>query len=83
MIYLDNNATTPVAAEVASEMNKCLRVNFGNPSSSHTPGIDARRAVDKARQQVAELIHAKPDEIIFTSGGTEANNMAIMGNNWR
>jgi cysteine desulfurase len=83
LIYLDNNATTPVAAEVASEMNKCLRINFGNPSSSHAPGIGARNAVDKARQQVAELIHVKPDEIIFTSGGTEANNMAIMGTAYR
>lgn len=79
LIYLDNNATTPVAAEVAAEMNTCLRACYGNPSSSHAPGMTARTAVDKARQQVAELIGSKPDEIIFTSGGTEANNMALMG----
>jgi cysteine desulfurase len=79
IIYLDNNATTPVAAEVAAEMHACLRICFGNPSSSHAPGLAARAAVDKARGQVAGLIGAKPDEIIFTSGGTEANNMAIMG----
>lgn len=79
MIYLDNNATTPVAPEVAGIMNTCLRECYGNPSSSHGPGVLARRAVDKARREVARLIGAGQDEIIFTSGGTEANNMAILG----
>jgi cysteine desulfurase len=79
IIYLDNNATTQVAAEASAEMCACLRTCFGNPSSSHTPGLTARAAIDRARIQVAGLIGAKPDEIIFTSGGTEANNMAIMG----
>lgn len=79
MIYLDNNATTSVAPEVANAIYKCLRENFGNPSSSHTYGKKAKKAVDTARKLVAELIGAKPDEIIFTSGGTEANNMAIIG----
>lgn len=79
MIYLDNNATTPVAHEVASAMDKCLRENFGNPSSSHSFGIKAKKVVDKARNHVAELIGAKAEEIIFTSGGTEANNMALIG----
>ena len=83
LIYLDNNATTPVAAEAAAEMGRCLRLCYGNPSSSHAPGMRARAAVDRARKQVAELIGANPDEIIFTSGGTEANNMAVMGTAFR
>ncbi|RJQ51891.1 MAG: cysteine desulfurase [Nitrospiraceae bacterium] len=79
MIYLDNNATTPLAAEVIRAMDKCLRTNFGNPSSGHSFGITARKTVEHAREKVAGLIGASPDEIIFTSGGTEANNMAIFG----
>ncbi|MBI5739293.1 MAG: cysteine desulfurase [Nitrospirae bacterium] len=79
MIYLDNNATTPLAAGVIRVMEKCLRENFGNPSSGHPPGRNARKAVERAREQVARLIGASPKEIIFTSGGTEANNMAIFG----
>lgn len=79
MIYLDNNATTPLAREAADAMCKCLKDNFGNPSSSHFFGEKARTAVENARKQVAGLIGAYPDEIIFTSGGTEANNMAIIG----
>lgn len=78
-IYLDNNATTPLAPDVANAMDKCLRENFGNPSSSHSYGKRAKQAVEKARKQVAKLIGAKPEEIIFTSSGTEANNMAIVG----
>ena len=78
-VYLDNNATTPLIPAVATAMAECLRENFGNPSSSHYYGIRARLAVDKARSLVAGLINARPDEIIFTSGGTEANNMAILG----
>ncbi|UCD36036.1 MAG: cysteine desulfurase [Nitrospiraceae bacterium] len=79
MIYLDHNATTPVLPEVATAMAHCLRHTFGNPSSSHAWGQKAKKAVDEAREQVGELIHARPDEIFFTSGGTEANNMAILG----
>ncbi len=79
MIYLDNNATTPIAPSVARIMDKCLRDNFGNPSSSHSYGRRAHKAVERSRGQVAKLLGAKPDEIIFTSGGTEANNMAILG----
>ncbi len=78
-VYLDNNATTPLIPAVAAAMAECLRENFGNPSSSHYYGIRARLTVDKARSLVAGLINARPDEIIFTSGGTEANNMAILG----
>jgi len=83
LIYLDNNATTPVAAESAAAVSRCLRLCYGNPSSSHAPGINARTSVDKGRREIADLIDAKPDEIIFTSGGTEANNMAIMGTAFR
>ncbi len=79
MIYLDNNATTRPAAEVSSIISRCLKETFGNPSSGHPFGINAREAVDRARKEVADLIGARPDEIIFTSGGTEANNMAILG----
>ena len=79
MIYLDNNATTQPASEVSSIISKCLKDNFGNPSSGHPFGSKAREAVDRARKEVAGLINARPDEIIFTSGGTEANNMAILG----
>ena len=79
MIYLDNNATTQPATEVSSIISKCLKENFGNPSSGHPFGSKAREAVDRARKEVAGLIGARPDEIIFTSGGTEANNIAILG----
>jgi cysteine desulfurase len=78
-IYLDNNATTPLASEVAREMAECLRTNFGNPSSAHPYGEKAKKTVEDGRRQVARLINATPEEIIFTSGGTEANNMAILG----
>ena len=79
MIYLDNNATTLPASEVSSIICKCMKKNFGNPSSGHPFGTNAREAVDHARKEVADLVGSRPDEIIFTSGGTEANNMAILG----
>ncbi len=79
VIYLDHNATTPVAAEVAEAMWPYLTTHFGNPSSDHPFGRAAKAAVDTAREQVAALIGAHPDEIVFTSGGTESNNMAIRG----
>ncbi len=78
-IYLDYNATTPIAKEVADAMLPYLYDHFGNPSSSHQSGVQAKMAVELARRQVAELIGAQPAEIIFTSGGTEANNHAIRG----
>ncbi len=78
-VYLDHNATTPIAPEVAGAMWPYLVEHFGNPSSDHPYGRRARAAVDVARQQVADLIGARPDEIVFTSGGTEANNLAIRG----
>jgi cysteine desulfurase len=79
MIYADYNATTPLDPEVRAAMNEALDVSFGNPSSMHSAGQAARRLVDRARAQVAGLIGAAPDEIIFTSGGTEADNLAVLG----
>jgi cysteine desulfurase len=78
-IYLDYNATTPIAKEVADAMRPFLESYFGNPSSAHSFGIKAKIAVEKARSQVAELIGCKTSEIVFTSGGTESNNYAIKG----
>lgn len=78
-IYLDHNATTPVHPEVLEAMLPFLREGFGNPSSLHEFGQMARRGVDRAREQVAKLIHAKPAEIVFVSGGTEAANHALQG----
>jgi len=77
--YLDYNATTPVDPAVLEAMLPYLGENFGNAGSVHTPGQRARAAVDAARESVAALIGAKPSEIVFTSGGTEADNLAIFG----
>jgi cysteine desulfurase len=78
-IYLDYNATTPLLPEVVDAMLPWLRDGFGNPSSDHVYGRRARAAVDQARAQVAALLGADPEEVVFTSGGTEANNLAIFG----
>jgi cysteine desulfurase len=78
-VYLDNSATTPIDKEVVEAMLPFLTEKFGNASSIHFFGQEARAAVDKARHQVAGLINARPNEIVFTSGGTEANNLAIRG----
>ncbi len=78
-IYLDHNATTPILPEVVDAMIPFLRQHFGNPSSGHAYGRVAHEAVERARAQVADLLGAEPDEIFFTSGGTEANNLAIRG----
>ena len=81
-IYLDYNATTPVHPEVVEAMLPYLREHFGNPSSAHWYGVQTRRAVDKARTQVAALLNCDSDEIVFTSGGSEANNAAVKGVAW-
>jgi len=78
-IYLDFNATTPIAPEVATAIDQVLTGPFGNPSSEHWAGLPARQAVEKARTQVAALLHCNSDEVIFTSGGSESNNHALKG----
>ncbi len=78
-IYLDYNATTPIDPQVAQAMAPYLHGFYGNPSSSHAFGRSARQGVDRAREQVAKMLGCSPDDLIFTSGGTEANNHAIKG----
>jgi len=78
-IYLDYNASTPIAPEAAEAMQPFLTDHYGNPSSSHWAGIPAKAAVEQARVQVAGLLGCWPDEVVFTSGGTESNNHAIKG----
>jgi cysteine desulfurase len=78
-IYLDHNATTPIRREVLEAMGRAYRDGFGNASSVHAEGASARAALECARAQVAALIGAEPDEIVFTSGATEANNAALRG----
>src|SRR5881394_3943479 len=78
-LYLDHSATTPIDDRVIEAMLPYLRDKFGNASSIHQFGQVARAAVDRARRQVAVLINARPNEIVFTSGGTEANNLALRG----
>ena len=78
-VYLDHAATTPLHPEVLSLMYEFMRDTFGNPSSVHSFGREAKKGIEKARQQVADLIGAAPEEIYFTSGGTEADNIAIIG----
>ncbi|MDH5785319.1 MAG: cysteine desulfurase [Chromatiales bacterium] len=78
-VYLDHNATTPLDERVLEVMLPHLRASYGNPSSVHALGRGARAAVEQAREQVAALISAHPSQVIFTSGGTEANNAAIKG----
>src|SRR5277367_4615167 len=78
-VYLDHNATTPVDPAVLAAMLPYFGEKFGNAGSIHSPGQTARAAVDAARDSVAALINAKMGEIVFTSGGTEADNLAIFG----
>src|SRR5438045_2496783 len=78
-IYLDNNATTPPLPAVWEAMRPYLTDVYGNPASAHQAGRRARRALEDAREQLAALLDAHPDELIFTSGATEANNLALFG----
>ncbi|MEZ4871911.1 MAG: cysteine desulfurase family protein [Bdellovibrionales bacterium] len=79
-VYLDNNATTPIDPRVTESMLPYFQDKFGNASSAnHTYGREAEKAVEEARRQVAQLLHCKPKEILFTSGATESNNLAIIG----
>lgn len=79
MIYLDYNATTPLSATARRAMEPFLSLHYGNPSSVHGAGREARAAVDDARDRLAHLLGAKPHELIFTSSGTESNNLAVLG----
>lgn len=79
LIYLDNAATTPVLNEVVEAVADCLRNYFGNPSSLHRLGIKSEKLIKEAADSLAAVLHVAADELIFTSGGTEANNMAILG----
>src|SRR5882672_573398 len=78
-VYLDNNATTPVLPEVLAAMQPCFGERFGNASSIHHHGQETRAAVERARESVAALLGCRPSEIVFTSGGTESDNLAIFG----
>lgn len=78
-VYLDNNATTPVAPEVRKEIEKYLNKKYGNPNSLHRKGMETREAVEKNREKIASLINASEDDIYFTSCATEANNTALKG----
>ena len=79
MIYLDYNATTPLCAPAREAMEPFLSRHYGNPSSVHAAGREARAGVDQARDSLAEMLGAKPHELIFTSSGTESNNLAVLG----
>ena len=79
MIYLDYNATTPVAPEVAAAMQPFLGPEFGNPSCDYPLGLEAREAMHQARREVAALLNCAPEEVVFTSGATEANNLVLKG----
>jgi cysteine desulfurase len=81
-IYLDYNASTPIDPRVAAAMRPFLQDHFGNPSSGHWAAVGAKVALEEARSQVAALLGAENDEIIFTSGGSEANNLALKGVAW-
>ena len=78
-VYADYAATTPVKPEVIEKMMELYSHHYGNPSSIHSVGRDARQYLDAARREMASLLGAKPNEVIFTSGATESNNTAIKG----
>ena len=78
-IYLDHAATTPIDASVLRVMQPLLREQFGNPGSIHSEGLAAKKALESSRKQIAQVIHAASDEVIFTGSGTEANNLALFG----
>jgi cysteine desulfurase len=79
MIYLDHNASTPVDPEVSDAIFSCLKRDFGNPSSSHMQGRRAKELIETSRSVIAEFLECSPDEVYFTSGGTESNNLALLG----
>jgi cysteine desulfurase len=81
-VYLDHAATTPLRPEVLEAMQPYFTEHFGNPSSLHAAGRQARLGLDEARETVARILGAKPREIVFTSSGTEADNLAVKGAAW-
>src|SRR5262249_47292366 len=81
-VYLDYNATTPLRPEVLEAMLPYLNASFGNPSSVHWAGRRAKQGLEEARERVAAFIQARPSEVLFTSGGTESNNLALRGALW-
>src|SRR5437867_1045124 len=78
-VYLDHNASTPVHPEVLQGMRPYFGDRFGNPSSIHQFGRGAREGMDIARERIARFLHSAPEEIVFTSGGTESDNLAVKG----
>ena len=76
-VYLDNAATTPIAPEIIEMMTEMMKTNFANPSSVHSFGRESKIIVESARKSIANLLNTSPGSIFFTSGGTEADNMAI------
>jgi cysteine desulfurase len=78
-IYLDYAATTPLDPRVLEAMMPYMTEHFGNPNSVHSFGREARRAIDEAREKIAQLLNCQPSEIVFTSGGTESDNLALRG----
>src|SRR5215468_8286151 len=79
MLYLDHAATTPTLPEVWEAMRPFMAEQFGNPASAHTAGRKARQALEDARERIVRCLGTSPDEVIFTSGATEANNLALFG----
>ena len=79
IVYMDHAATTPVAPEVVEAMQPFFTQEFGNASSIYGLGQQARRAVDTAHERCARVLHSRPGEVVFTSGGTESDNAALMG----
>ncbi|HJT23363.1 MAG TPA: aminotransferase class V-fold PLP-dependent enzyme, partial [bacterium] len=82
MIYFDHAASTPLDEKVLEAMMPFLRENFGNPSSVHAPGREAKNAIERAREEIADTLNADPKEIVFTSGGTESVNAVHKGVAW-
>jgi cysteine desulfurase len=82
-IYLDYNASTPVAPQVLDEMLPYLKEKFGNPSSSHSFGVAIKAGIEQARERLALLLGCEASELIFTSGATESNNMVLNGIAWQ
>ena len=79
MIYLDYSATTPISYDVLDSYNKVSKDFFGNPNSLHRLGSQAKDLIENATKQISDLLHVEKEEIIYTSGATEANNMALVG----